>query len=225
MRAPSLSLILACLFGSVPARAQSSDPVTITIQVFNYAQMPRQTLESGEHEAERVLTLAGARVKWLHCRNVSSLASESKALCDYGLSPQTPTLRFITGTNKRDPREYGYTDIPVLSTVYYEKIVERSGYDFNSADIPVVLGCVIAHELGHLLLRSSAHSLVGIMQPQWGTKQFQDALKGVLFFTKEQAVRIQSQYTRQPLSDNALTYHSITPLANKAAIERPPMLR
>jgi len=52
---------------------------------------------------------------------------------------------------------------------------------------PVILGCVIAHELGHLLLGSNSHSGSGVMQPQWGRKQVKQALTCELLFTHERS--------------------------------------
>ena len=34
-----------------------------------------------------------------------------------------------------------------------------------------MLGCAIAHEVGHLLLGPSSHSAGGIMHGEWGSKE------------------------------------------------------
>jgi Zn-dependent protease with chaperone function len=48
---------------------------------------------------------------------------------------------------------------------------------------------VIAHELGHLLLRDGAHSLVGLMQSDFNLLLAQ---QGRLWFTDDQARRIRT---------------------------------
>jgi hypothetical protein len=35
------------------------------------------------------------------------------------------------------------------------------------ADVAVLLGRVAAHELGHLMMRTSAHARRGLMRPNW----------------------------------------------------------
>jgi hypothetical protein len=50
-----------------------------------------------------------------------------------------------------------------------------------------VLGAVIAHEIGHLLLPYRSHSAKGIMKAELTAADFRDALAGRLLFTSEQA--------------------------------------
>jgi hypothetical protein len=49
-----------------------------------------------------------------------------------------------------------------------------------------VLGHVMAHELGHLLLGSNAHSRQGIMCPNWHAGELRLASMGGLLFSEEQ---------------------------------------
>jgi hypothetical protein len=50
-----------------------------------------------------------------------------------------------------------------------------------------ILGTVIAHELGHLLLGSNSHSGVGIMRAHWQGEELRRLSRGGLWFTNEQA--------------------------------------
>jgi hypothetical protein len=50
-----------------------------------------------------------------------------------------------------------------------------------------LLGTVVAHELGHLLLGSHAHSQVGIMVPVWEEESLRNMGMGHLLFTREQS--------------------------------------
>ena len=54
--------------------------------------------------------------------------------------------------NKYEDSVFGFTIHPVLATVYYEYAVRRAKSDHAEFEIPIILGCVIAHELGHLPL-------------------------------------------------------------------------
>lgn len=58
---------------------------------------------------------------------------------------------------------------------------------------PRVMGAVVAHELGHLLLGTNSHGTHGIMAPLWSSKQLQRAEYGMLRFTRDQTERMQSQ--------------------------------
>src|SRR5262249_35089222 len=60
----------------------------------------------------------------------------------------------------------------------------------NSTDVAPILGTVIAHEIGHLLLRSPEHSSKGIMQRNWPSADLQSAAQGRLRFTAEESQRM-----------------------------------
>jgi hypothetical protein len=187
------ALGLVALVFSLPLHAQSEPAATtIIVLVYNYVGVPHSTLVGAERVANRVLATAGTQADFVECLE-QPVAPASKDLCQRGWTTQTPGLRFISGSNKFQEAEFGETAIPVLSTIYYEKVARRAHRDNADADLPVLLGCVISHELGHLLLGQSGHSATGIMQPQWGRTQLRQAQTGNLVFTREQATRIQAQ--------------------------------
>lgn len=173
-----------------PIRAQSG---TITILVYDYVRVPPGTLREAERHADKIVAKAGVSVNWLHCVAAKSLSADAKALCDTGWTAQTPALRFISGVHRLQPREYAHTAVPVLITVYYDTIAHTSHHDYTDTEIPIVLGCVMAHELGHLLLRDANHSSTGIMQSQWSRDQIRLAIWGALGFTQDQLTRSPSQ--------------------------------
>ena len=201
-RVPNLRLVraVATLALSVfpwptPLQAQapaSDSTTTLTVLVYNYVQLPPGTLAAGQRVANQILAAAGARADWIDCGSTLPRANP-KDLCQNGWTPQTPALRFISGANKHRQAEFGHTAIPVLATIYYEKITRRAQRDNSNPELAILLGCVIAHELGHLLLAEPGHSATGIMQPEWGNAQIHQALTGNFLFTRDQAVRIQSQ--------------------------------
>jgi hypothetical protein len=138
------------------------------------------------------LATAGSQADFVECLE-QIVAPAAKDLCQRGWTTQTPGLRFISGSNKFQEAEFAETAIPVLSTIYYEKVARRAHRENADADLPVFLGCVIAHELGHLLLGHPGHSATGVMQPRWGHFQIHQALTGNLLFTHQQETRIQAQ--------------------------------
>ena len=182
-----------CLAFSMPLHAQPGpgSAVTVTVLVYNFVDVPPGILVAAERHTDKILGLARAKVDWVSCPHEN--APDSQEPCGSGWSMQTPGLRLISGANKFQSMQLGHTAIPIYSTIYYEQIVDRAHREHADSDLPVLLGSVIAHELGHLLLRSPDHSAKGIMQPVWGSIQVHHALKGNLLFTAEQAVRIQSQ--------------------------------
>lgn len=175
----------------VQAQTDSKSNATVTVRVYNFVGVPSNILLAAESHADDILGTAGAKVEWVSCP--TNEAPDAPELCRGGWSAQTPGLRFIAGANKHQGAQFGSTAIPLYSTVYYERVTARAHRDNIDADLSVFLGCVIAHELGHLLLRSPGHVPRGIMQAQWGPSQLHQAQIGKLLFTKDQAIRIQSQ--------------------------------
>ena len=60
-----------------------------------------------------------------------------------------------------------------------------------------MMGCAIAHEVGHLLLGPSSHSAGGIMRGEWGPKELRLTLMGGLLFTSQQAKVIRAEARRR----------------------------
>src|SRR5687767_11275528 len=56
-----------------------------------------------------------------------------------------------------------------------------------------LLGHVMAHEMGHLLLPYGAHALAGLMRPEWDRSQVKSAAAGLLTFTPDQAALIRNR--------------------------------
>jgi hypothetical protein len=57
-----------------------------------------------------------------------------------------------------------------------------------------LLGYVVIHELGHLLLGKGSHSSVGLMRAKWEVGELRQAARGNLSFTKSEMERMQARY-------------------------------
>ena len=182
------------IFSIFPGSSVAKPKVSLTVRVFNYAQVPAATISSAERDANNILGAAAVQAVWLDCL-AKSVAVDSKALCDKGWSPDLPSVRLLSGqvTKQFQDFEFGFAAVPVLVTVSYEHIERRAIRDNSPSEAGVILGCVLAHELGHLLLGNGSHSSTGIMQPQWSHEQIRQAMMGGLLFTPEQAKKIREQ--------------------------------
>jgi hypothetical protein len=78
--------------------------------------------------------------------------------------------------------------------VFYDRIAATAG---AWALTPyLVLGCTIAHEIAHVLLRSSDHSGVGLMKEGWNRATWRLASEGLLAFFPEQKSRMRQRVLR-----------------------------
>jgi hypothetical protein len=84
-----------------------------------------------------------------------------------------------------------YSDrIGSLSYVFYNRVEEQT----ENLDLrAVLLGHIMAHELGHLLLGPTSHSPKGIMCAVWRPEDLRNAEQGVLLFTPDQSKRLRAR--------------------------------
>ena len=80
---------------------------------------------------------------------------------------------------------------PTYASLYYESAQRLVQTETDaSSNISMILGCLMAHEIGHLLLGEGQHTASGIMQASWDILQVQNALRGTLGFSYQQARRM-----------------------------------
>ena len=192
---------LAGLFGvmsfafpeTIFASGADSSP-TIRIRVNNYTQATPAMLAGAEREAGRILGKAGLQTVWLDCPAGHSTADPQDP-CGEPLEATDIALRVLSESSQNKFRDtaFGFAVVPVLASVYYDYVAHLARSDNAEFEIPIILGCVIAHEVGHLLLGSNSHSGSGIMQGHWERGQIRQAVTGTLLFTPEQAKLIQAE--------------------------------
>lgn len=94
-------------------------------------------------------------------------------------------------------------DTGCYSSVFYDRASEL--HSASNVDPSDILGNVIAHELGHLLLGCSSHVSSGIMRARWEEDELYRVARGSLLFTAEQSARMRAKVTaaRAPLTVTA----------------------
>jgi hypothetical protein len=70
-------------------------------------------------------------------------------------------------------------------------------YQSSQVDRAKIVGCVISHEIGHLLLNAPSHSPAGILRPTWDRWAMLYAGYGQLLFTRQQAKLIRRAVDRR----------------------------
>ena len=178
--------------GAALAQAAESG-ITIRVRVNNYSHASLPRVSEAERVAGRILGASGLRIVWLDC---------SVAHCQEPLESTDIGLRILSQpkSNEFPDTVFGFANAPALASVYYNYALRRARSDNAEFEVPILLGCVIAHEIGHLLLGPKAHSAEGIMQPRWQPREIQQATRGWLLFTSSQSksMRIQVQARAKP---------------------------
>jgi len=191
--------------GEGPLCGKLGPSATITVQMYNYSRASPTVLTGAEREAGRILGEAGVQPVWLECPvEPSSVGPEGP--CKKAPEATGIRLRVLAAPTEIKVRDtiFGFTVHPVLASVYYEHAARRAKSDDAEFELPIILGCAIAHELGHLLLGPDSHSDWGIMQGKWEPNQFRQLTMGTFLFTAEQSrlMRAQAQMRTRAQAEN-----------------------
>ncbi len=172
------------------SEVNSANGLTLSVQIYNWAKVSRATLQKGQAVAGAIFKAAGIELRWIEC---PCEASEEMTL-----SLRIIPKLFGSTTSKFRSDHLGFAAVDEeggeLATVFYDRI-ESLG---KGGDLASLLGLATAHELGHLLLGSKAHTDEGIMRPNWTRKDLHRDRQNLFLFTSEQAERIRTKGLNQP---------------------------
>jgi hypothetical protein len=206
-RLPGLGLLGISAFVAVVGLAfpgtvcgtRAAPDLTITVRVYKYTQASPAVLAGAEREAGQIFAKAGLNVVWSDCwQGLSTNVSQEP--CDEATLEATGIRLRILPTpveNSFQDSVFGFAIAPALATVYYESALGFAKYDQADFEAPIVLGCAIAHEIGHLLLGPNRHAVSGIMRARWEREHIRQALMGAMLFTSEQARLMQAEMQRR----------------------------
>ncbi len=210
-----MSLVVAwgsLSFGQEPIVDSGEGELRITLRVYNFAPVSERELDSASQVAAGILSKAGVKSDWQFCTAVEGQLPEA---CNAPLRPDEVALRIVRrpklkkgalgctecGTAIEDSNGRG-----IYATLVYEclELLPRAEGLLPS----FILGILMAHEIGHLLLPGKDHSPEGIMRPQMRDKDWRLAVVGALVFTADQPGRIRSEVIRRTGSETTVAVRS-----------------
>jgi hypothetical protein len=173
------------------------DP-TVTVGIYDDVQLPQKVLAEARYEATRVYQKAGVAISLIECKS-SKVAIEVDLRCQDSVSAKRINLRIVPHARKSSDSVFGIAFLSAEGTgaygdVFYDS-AEKLDRDWH-VGLARVLGHVMAHELGHLLLGSNAHSRLGIMCPTWHGDELHLASRGALLFSEDQARLMRERLAR-----------------------------
>src|SRR5437016_7931888 len=171
-----LALIVA-----VAASLGAAEPgLKITVLVYNYAGVPAGVETQAEQEAERIYRHGRISIEWLDCPLSPEQVAQYPA-CQVAPGPTRLAVRILSKSMaeclRQEQDSFGFALYPedgsfaMVANVFShdaEALARRRG--LSQA---VILGHLMAHELGHLLLGVRSHSASGIMHVPWQKKELE----------------------------------------------------
>lgn len=201
----------------------------IVIWVYNYPGIPDRILTEAEKEVTRVLAKAGIDGGWVQCP-VSAAEVLAHPACQDRMSARDLALtilpQFKASSRNRSDTFFGSSQVfsngqfGHYAYVYYDRIEDAENRGGSSTY--QILAAVALHEIGHLLLRSSAHSRTGLMRAQWDRGDLENAAQGQLCFTTQQAHIICAQVRARVEQEKNLAF---SPPQRPARVFVPPRVR
>jgi hypothetical protein len=89
---------------------------------------------------------------------------------------------------------------PSISAVFYRRAVELEASNF--APRAEILGIMLAHDIGHLLLAENSHSEQGILRARWSDQDLKLIAQGRSWFTPAEVARIADNNSRRRFWEN-----------------------
>ena len=170
----------------------------VRVQVYNGARVSSRDLLRAEERAARVFRKANITVVWITASTPTELDTEA---AHEQWVPGDLQLRIWTRSLAR-PSMIHSDALGFCSSIEGGQAVVlfdavRGLARIRRSDPADLLGLAIAHEMGHILLRSVNHSTAGMMRARWLPKDLHDAQTGSLVFTREQVESMQNEVRRR----------------------------
>lgn len=163
------ALIVTAMLGTLAAETHP----TLIVRLYNTSGVPAAELVDARNVADAILRDTGMNVMFRQCGRRAS-PGDVVDLCDQPLQRSEVVVRIIDAPEFNatlHPEAYGLTYIVKetnrgwLATVFSDRI--HAAASRVGAEPGTLLGRVMAHEVGHLLLGSGYHGSAGVMRAEW----------------------------------------------------------
>jgi len=162
----------------------------VTVRVYDAVNLSWATLSQAEREAEKIFLYAGIQIAWV-AGPLSAAANVETPIETLRIWPRAAAGKIPTGSETLGlclSLETG--EAVVLADVVQERSM------FGSTTFADLLGITMAHELGHLLLRSEKHSVKGVMSAPFTETALADDARGRLRFTTDEGKKMRNEVKR-----------------------------
>jgi hypothetical protein len=219
----TLGLVLTEGFMGLGRSAAAGSPEvssTITICVYNYANVDDKTLKEAKEVTAGIYRKVGVGIRWVDI-DITSREKREKSVSQgsvilsrvqLNIFPREMMQHLDVPTNVLGlapgggtDRQWVYVFYNRVEALYQSELTARSERKIDlAATQPVILGHAIAHEIGHVLLNLHVHSAIGIMRGPWNPKDLSYAASGCLDFTPQQAESIRAEALRRNMRQEPL---------------------
>jgi hypothetical protein len=200
----------------VPAGASDGTLLDkVTVAVHNDAEVSPDTLIRAEQIATSIFRRAGLEVDLTNCGGAGRQSGEPHpASCSMTQFPVHLQLRIGRRAKNLRKSAMGVSYLGEDGSGCYSDVFLEPAEELHASvhfDLDILLGHVMAHEIGHLLLGTNSHSSLGIMRAHWGRQDLEKANQNGLVFTPEEGKAM-----REKLSESTCRIRTAAAIASSA---------
>ena len=203
-----LLTVVVTLTGAKAAGVQSDPPrLRITVRIRDHAEVPKWMLRNAAGTARRIFLAAGVDTAWLDCgaRSLEEARDEGCLKKSGAADIQLRILRKGQVKTRGLPRAaLGSAVVPAgghgsIANAFFHRVDEIARW--TGVARALVLGHIMAHEVGHLLSHQRRHSSKGVMRAAWDGKDLLRTVSVSLRFTPREAERIRRNVSERMSGD------------------------
>jgi len=175
----------------------------VTVIIHDLAGVDRTTVIEGEGIASRIFQQSGIELRWsqggasapeTHLVDFAG-ANPTRSGCDTTAAITDVRVRIVPAAPRGFPSGALGFALPcarygVTATIFADRVAGGIS-SIAPASVSVILGHALAHEIGHVLLRSNLHSEAGLMRGTWTRRDWELSTRFLLGFKRDEALQMQ----------------------------------
>jgi hypothetical protein len=178
MRGVLVLIVLLSIGGERPSAARDAgdSPLTVTAQIHDYVHLSPEALSVASDLVSRVYKPVGVRIDWLTPMRQNLHRPQSATPREPSHSPiaQFTVIILTPEMTRRGHIEEGVLGFAAVATdgglgriayVIYDRVQQQAST--GAIDETQLMGLVMAHELGHLILGPGSQGEAGLMKGHW----------------------------------------------------------
>lgn len=201
LRVRTFLVFLGVLGSSFYASAQkgiSGNP-QLVVCVYNDAGIPAPVMERAQREVAKIFRSTGVGLEWSCQAAITgpgalrlAPAPAARSMLVVRVVPRARNLSGeVFGIAFLGPDGFGQQ-----ADVFYDDVASLSKHSVRNSGL--ILGAVMAHELGHLVLGCNSHAASGLMKAHWDSEELKKMSMGQLRFEPGQALKVQAWTWQRP---------------------------
>lgn len=194
---------------NVPLAATESEVPDVRIRILDYARIANDVIAQAQKRVADIYKSIGVQIRWqVTVRPLDPSSSVAPTLTEpseFALIVLSPNM---SRRMKVAPGVMGMAVVPPqgggrIAYVLFDRVTLAART--ARSEVTDILGVVMAHEIGHLMLPYGSHSDDGLMRADWSFKELHRPLHPGFRFTIPQGEAIRRRFRRLAPASSAST--------------------